>query len=646
MTLLFRCFKKVVRISLLAGTVSATLEAAPPPTPGVNPTAKTESHLLTCQEVRSRTRLFLDIHLVHKDFSDEISRRTFAKIFEIFDPNRLYFSLEDIDQFKPLEDRLNALIAKKNCSFIESIHNLFVEHVKERSSSFSALLQKSSAQKTLLEDGSVWAKSRPELDDRWLRKMATDSQALVENGFRGNIAERLGKRYAKQTLALLSRSRDEIYSDFLNSFALALDPHSAHFLPLEQDEFNSRLGNPVDGVGLTLSDDEDVIAIESIAKGGVADRSGVLKIGDQLIAVDNLDGTPAVDVSKLDVQKVSQLLRGKKDSKVLLTWQRPAPQPNSPTQAFTVVLRREISRRKSILIRSSAVDVRGHKIGVVKLPAFYTDLECRARSLANCQGSAADVRAEVERLRDARAEALLLDLRNNSGGDLQESIRTAGLFIPTGPIVQIIDRTGVSRIQNDPDPRLSFAGPMVLLVNKNSASAAEIVAAALKDHGRAIVLGDSHTFGKGTIQVIQDLNFLASKTREGMLKITQATFYSPKGQSIQKTGVTPNIVVPSLTELETDTEANKDFVIETKPVKPAPNFKASPPEFDLLLERLRAKSEERVAQSPVFAEIAKALAEKKHHTPNKDGTGDDSFLTPADAPLNEGLLVLSDMLEK
>jgi carboxyl-terminal processing protease len=256
------------------------------------------------------------------------------------------------------------------------------------------------------------------------------------------------------------------------------------------------------------------------------------------------------------------------------------------------------------------------------------------------------VRTEVERLRDARVEALILDLRNNSGGDLQESIRTAGLFISSGPIVQVVDRTGTPRVQNDPDPRQSFAGPIVLLINKNSASAAEIVAAALKDHGRAVVIGDSQSFGKGTIQVIQDLNYLASKTREGMLKITQATFYSPNGSSIQKTGVTPNIIVPSPTELETDTEGSKDFVIETTPVKPAIHFKPPPADHELFLETLRKKSSERIMQNPAFKESTKMLSEKKSITSNKDPAGDDVFPAPADAPLQEGLNILNDILEK
>jgi carboxyl-terminal processing protease len=584
---------------------------------------------------------------VHREFTEELSRRTFAKIFEIFDPGRLYFTLEDIDQFKPLEDKLNALIAKRNCSFIDSIHSLFMERVREHSTTLPSLLQKKFVQKSPPEKPLTWAKNRLELDERWHQKIASDSQNLLEGGFQGNVSERLTRRYTKQTQLLLTRSRDDVYSDFLNSFALALDPHSAHFLPLEQDEFNSRLGNPVDGVGLTFTDDDDTIAIESIAKNSVADRAGNLKVGDQLLSVDNLDGTPAIDVSKLSILKVTQLLRGKKDSKVSLTFLRPAQQPGSLSQTITVTLRREISRRKSILIRNATVDVRNHKIGIVKLPAFYTDLECRNRSLSNCQGSATDVRAEVERFRDARVEALVLDLRNNSGGDLQESIRTAGLFIPSGPIVQIVDRTGTPRVQNDPDPRLSFAGPIVLLINKNSASAAEIVAAALKDHGRAVVAGDSHSFGKGTIQVIQDLSFLTPKSRDGMLKITQATFYSPNGSRIQKTGVTPNIVIPSPTKLETDTEASKDFVIETTPVKPAAHFKPPPAEFDLFLETLRQRSAERILKNPEFKEMTKILGEKRNaSTSLKDPTGDDLFPAPTDAPLQEAIAILTDMLEK
>jgi carboxyl-terminal processing protease len=633
---------------------AASAGQATPPAPVLQATAtpatpaKRENPLLSCQEMRARTRLFLDLHLVHKDFTEEISRRSFSKFFELLDSDRLFFTHEDLEQFKPLEDKLGNLISKKNCSFLDNINAIFLERVKERVDFLPQLLRilpakpLSSAPPELTKK---FAKNRSELDERWHQRYAQHASELAQNGFVGSISERLSRRYQKQLNSLLARSRDDTYSDYLNSFALSLDPHSAHFLPAEQDEFNSKLGNPTDGVGLTFTDESDFITIEAIAKGSSAEKSGVLKVGDELILIDKLDGTQPISPKELDASLINRIIRGKKDTKIRLTFERPVFVPQSASAAsnptpsrFEVTLTREIGRLKSILARSALVEMPSPqlgnvKLGIIKLPTFYTNLECRNRASANCQGAASDVLAEVARLKDAQANGILLDLRNNNGGDLQESIRIAGLFFSDGPVIQILDRTGVPRIQSDPDPRVSYAGPLVVLINKNTASAAEIVVAALKDHRRAIIAGDSRTFGKGTIQVIQDLSAFSPQKREGMLKITQATFYSPLGKTIQKTGVESDLTIPSPTESSVDTEAEKDFAISTTPIPTAPHMKPSNLESANIshLAKLKQMSAERISAQP---ELLKAKS--------KEAQPEDSFPPAHDPVLQEGLHILAD----
>ncbi len=633
---------------------SATISPSPSPTP--IPASKREKYILTCQEVRIRTRLFLDLHLLHKEFTDELSRRSFAKFFELLDPERIFLTSEDIEQFRPLEDRLNALIARKNCSFIDAINALLLERIKERSEWLTLLIAKTTNQKLgnqSLADQPLagqplagqsttkptWAKTRLELDSKWNQRIETDTQKILKSGFSGAISERLFHRYKKQITHAANRNRDELYSDFLNGFALSLDPHSAHFLPLDQDEFNSRLGNPVDNIGLTFSDDNDTITIETITKNSPAEKAGTLKIGDKLTSIDTMDGSPVLDPSTFDIGKINRLIRGKKDTKIKLTFIRQA------NETIVVVLRREYSKLKSIKVKSALADVRGHKIGLIRLPAFYTDLECRNRMLTSCQGSAMEVRSELDHLRENRAEGVILDLRNNNGGDLQESIRIAGLFINNGPILQIVDRTGTPRIQMDPDPRISFSGPVLVLINKNSASASEIVAAALKDYGRAIIVGDTRTFGKGTIQVIQDLSSPIAHTREGMLKITQATFYSPNGQSTQKKGVESDIIIPSLTENEVETEAEKDFAIDWSEIPPVPGFKKLQTNTSTEVARLREKSIERISKNQAFQEMINRVKDKNTHTSWKESFADENLSSGSDFQMQEAMEILADSLQ-
>lgn len=553
-----------------------------------------ERGFLTCPEVRSRINLFLDLHIRFRDFNDELSRRSFSKLFELLDPEKNYFLSSDIDSFQPVADRLDDLIQRGNCSFIDGIHKLFIERVKDRAGKLGSVLDMAQAQAIqagVSDQGKqnlLWAKNTTELDERWLKKSLADGSKIREIGATSFPTQRLLRRYQRASNRILSQTHDELLSAFLNAFALSLDPHSAHFLPPAQDEFNSHLGVPLDGVGLILTDDEDVIAVESIEKDGPADKSNKIKRNDQIISLDNLDGTPPIDVSQHDAIKVGRLLRGKKGSKIKLDFQRPAT-VSLPFEKYSVVLTRDTTRLKSISVRSELVKLRTHKIGVLKLPSFYTDAECGNRIIANCHGATAETRTEIEKLKKDGAEGLVLDIRNNSGGDLLESIRFTGLFVGKGPILQSVDRSGTPRIQSDPDPRIQFTGPLVVLVNKNSASASEIVTAALKDYARAIVVGDSRTFGKGSIQIIQDLSSQQSRMRLGMIKITQAKFYGPSGNSTQNKGVASDIVIPSKTESEVETEDKKEYVLDWDHIKAAPGFKPIA-NIESVVKDLRAKS--------------------------------------------------------
>ncbi len=617
----------------------------------ISTSAPKERFLLSCSEVRSRVNLFLDLHIRFNDFSDELSKRSLSKLFEVLDPEKNFFISSDIESFSPLADRLDGLILRGNCAFIDSIHKVFTERVRDRLEKVEAQIEFASkqeiTQKSLtFSHNTVWGKTNTELDDKWLQKIRLDGAKIRKNTLAEFPKARLLRRYQRSLTRLLSQNHDEVFSHFLNAFALSLDPHSGHFLPAAQDEFSSHLGIPLDGVGLTLTDEEDVIAVESIEKDSPADRSKQIRVGDVLLSVDTLEESPPQDVSKFDVLRINRMLRGKKGTKVKLEFTR-RPTPPLANSVYHVTLVRDSSRLKSIKIKSEILTLRGRKIGLLRLPSFYTDSECSNRVISNCHGASAETRTEIENLKKEKIEGIVLDLRNNSGGDLQESIRFAGLFLGKGPILQAVDRSGIPRIQSDPDPRVQFTSPLVLLVNKNSASASEIVTAAFKDYSRAIVVGDSRTFGKGSIQVLQDLTPPLGKTRAGMIKITQAKFYGPKGNSTQNRGVDSDITIPSLSESEVETEDKKDFVLEWDQIRIAPGFRSLGNLSDLI-KIIRKKSEERIREVKPFATLKEQiLRANSQELPQQtiEPFSEENWANPDDLQLHEAAEILVDALE-
>jgi carboxyl-terminal processing protease len=438
-------------------------------------------------------------------------------------------------------------------------------------------------------------------------KAAAEAPANLQKKAR----EKVLRSYEAFFSELQHRNERERYDRFFNAIANAYDPHTEYMPPSSKEDFDISMRGTLEGIGATLREEDGYIKVVEIIPGSPAFRQGQLQAEDIILRVAEKN-KESVDITFMGVRDAVKLIRGKKGTEVRLTVKKP-----SGSRVVIPIVRDVIKLEdhyvKGTLLKDKAG---GPAVGYIKIPSFYRDFGHNGNG-RNCTD---DVKKELARLESAGMTALVLDLRNDGGGALTDAIGTAGLFIKTGPVVQVKGSDGKISVLTDDDPDVQYAGPMVVLVNKFSASASEILAGALQDYGRAVVIGGEHTHGKGTVQTIVDLNdFLRSheagiKDSLGALKITTQKFYRISGESTQYRGVTPDIVLPDQFQGLKTGEQYLDFALPWDTIQRAP-YEQWHGGFDI--RALRARSEKRVRGNPEFADIAKEnreLIERQKNT--------------------------------
>ncbi|MDO7887984.1 carboxy terminal-processing peptidase [Hymenobacter cheonanensis] len=401
---------------------------------------------------------------------------------------------------------------------------------------------------------------------------------------------------------------NEVLTNYANVIANTYDPHTEYFAPRDKAEFDIQLTGRFEGIGATLREKDGLIYIEDIVPGSASYRQGELKKGDAILRVAQAAAEP-VSIEGWHTNKAVTLIRGKKGSEVRLTVKK----PDGSTKVIPII--RDVVVVEDTYAQSAVInDPSGIKIGYLRLPAFYADFNDNGG-----RSSAEDVKKELAKLTAEGVKGVIFDLRNNGGGSLNDAVEMAGLFMPSGPMVQVHDSRGVTNVLNDKDPRVQYSGPLVVLVNKYSASASEILAAAIQDYKRGIIMGTTTTYGKGTVQRIIDLDEtlpaeLASLKPFGSLKFTMQKFYRVTGGSTQFKGVASDIVLPDLFSYVDQGEKESDYPLKWDEIKPAayrpwddqPNY-----------AKLEANSKARVAASPAFqqmTELVQSLRKRKDET--------------------------------
>ena len=398
---------------------------------------------------------------------------------------------------------------------------------------------------------------------------------------------------------------NETLANYANTIANTYDPHTEYFAPKDKDEFDYQLTGRMEGIGAILREKDGLIYIEEVVPGSASFRQGQLKKGDAILRVAQGPAEP-VSIEGWHTAKAVTLIRGKKGTEVRLTVKK----PDGSTKVIPIV--RDVVINEETYAQSAVInDPSGKKIGYLRLPGFYADFNNNGG-----RSSADDVKKELAKLNAEGVQGVVFDLRENGGGSLSDAVEMAGLFMPSGPMVQVHSSQGMTQVLNDKDPRVQYAGPLVVLVNKHSASASEILAAAVQDYKRGIIMGTTSTYGKGTVQRVVDLDEtlpaeLNSLKPFGSLKFTMQKFYRVTGAATQFKGVASDIVLPDIYSYLDQGEKESDYPLKWDEIKPAP-FRAWDQQPDYA--KLEANSKARVAASPSFkqmAELVQTLRKRK-----------------------------------
>ena len=427
--------------------------------------------------------------------------------------------------------------------------------------------------------------------------------------------EKIAKQHGDYFNRMNHETLQDQYDRYLNAFARAFDPHTGYMPPQSKEDFDISMRGSLEGIGATLRDDEGVIKVVKVIPGSAADRQGQLQADDIIVAVAQGAGEP-VDISDMRLRDAVDLIRGKKGSEVRLTVKRAGHKP------FVVAIIRDVVMIEESFVKSAVIDdsATSQRYGYIKIPSFYRDFEENRGGKAG-RNSTDDVKAALNLLKRQRISALILDLRNNGGGALTDAVGVAGLFLEKGPVVQVRSSGGGTKVLEDDNPSIEYRGPMVVLVNQFSASASEIVAGALQDYRRAVIVGSDHTHGKGTVQVIMNLDdalTLRNMTKYqplGALRLTTQKFYRISGDSTQFRGIVPDIVLPDRQQSTKFGERYLDYSLPWDAISAA-NYK---PWNEGLsdLTWLKNRSSVRVKESQEFTkirEVAKTLAERMNNT--------------------------------
>jgi len=585
---------------------------------------------------RQMAIMLQNTHFARLPYSPELGKRFLEDYLRDLDFNRVYFTREDVDRFNSqYGDRLQTMLLQgDSMRAATDIYRTFVKRVEARVALSQKLLKEDSldfgGNESVMRSrkDAPWPRNEAEANTLWRRQL---KEAVLSETLRREMLVKMakeqnkpdatkGERDPKEKVALryerfLHSVKDvddeEIANYFLSAVSRAYDPHTEYMSFREMERFRNAMRNELVGIGALLQAEEDgATKIMGLVVNGPADKEGSLKLNDRIVAVDSSNSGEMTDIMFMKIDKVVDLIRGKEGSAVRL---KVEPAGGAAGETKLVVINREKVALKDEQASAEVVEMKlpdggRRRLGWITLPSFYADFD---EGKTRCS---LDVERLLLRLIDEKIDGLALDLRNNGGGSLEEVRRMTGFFINRGAVVQVKTTLGQVQVQDADNRKPVYDGPMVVLIDKSSASASEILAGALQDYHRAVIVGDSSTFGKGTVQKPVDIGrmlpFFAARDRAGSLKVTFQKFYRPSGSSTQLEGVASDVVLPSLTDAVEIGERFLDHALPHDSIRPASDFSPQRKE-DLFLPRLKELSEVRVKANKDFGYIAEDMAKAK-----------------------------------
>lgn len=501
------------------------------------------------------TQMLSFYHYKKLPLNDSVSSKVFDQYLKVLDNNKLYFLKDDINKFEKYRNQFDDFLKLGKLDAAFEIYNVFKKRVDQRIDYVNKLLKTEfdfTVNETLSVDreNEEWALNETELNELWRLRIKNDALTYILTGKDWKAAsENLLKRYQNFHKIILQYEPEDVFSLYINSFTQVYDPHSDYFSPAASDNFNISMKLSLEGIGATLRTDGDYTTVVSIVAGGPAFKSGLLKEEDKIIGVAQGSDGEFVDIIGWRLDDAIQLIRGKKGTTVRLQILKSKDGVGAAPTEISIV--RDEVKLEDQAAKDEILDIESDgkpfRFGVIKLPSFYTDFEGQRLGKPDYKSTTRDVQAIIKKFKEQKVDGIVIDLRNNGGGSLQEAIQLTGLFIKEGPVVQVKSSNNVIEVDKDPDPSILYDGPVAVVINRFSASASEIFSAAIQDYGRGVVIG-SNTYGKGTVQNMLDLNRsipIANK-KLGQLKLTIAKFYRINGGTTQRLGVVPDVSFPSL----------------------------------------------------------------------------------------------------
>jgi carboxyl-terminal processing protease len=557
--------------------------------------APEKQHATASKRVASR---FTRSHYKQFSLDDQFSSDMFDRYIEMLDFNKSFLTAADVRQLEKWQNQLDDQLKVGDTSGAFAIFNKVLQRRFDRYQYALTLLDneiKFDTNDDFVVDRSEldWAADRNALNEVWRQRVKYDALnlKLADKDWK-EIKETLSKRYNNALKRLTQTHSEDVFQIYMNAFAREVDPHTSYLSPRNAEQFQSEMNLSLEGIGAVLQVVDDYTVIRSLVAGGPASSSKKLTAGDRIIGVAQ-DGKSVVDVIGWRLDDVVQLIKGPKGSKVKLEI---LPEGNN-AKSYDVTIVRDKIRLEDRAVKSEVKIVGGKKIGVIEVPSFYV-------------GLAEDTKKEIAKLNESQVDGVVIDLRNNGGGALTEATALTGLFINSGPVVQVRDSYGRVKVNGDSDDRVYFDGPLTVLQNRYSASASEIFAAATQDYGRAVVLGEQ-SFGKGTVQQHRSLNHIYDLFDKplGHVQYTIQKFYRINGGSTQNLGVVPDIAFPTAVDPADTGESVEDNALPWDSIKPASYQKLT--NYSPILPSLKAKHEQRISKDMEFGFILDDIQEYK-----------------------------------
>ena len=602
-------------LSVGAVAIIALLGAAGTPSPSANAAtgiAPTEQQNYVARRI---SEIIAREHYRRAPLDDRLSSLILDRYLDAIDGSRSYFYASDIADFEKYRYQLDDAIKAGDVEPAFEIFHRFQERSRERIAYAISLLATKpdfNVDETFNfdRDKEPWPATQGEMNELWRKRVKNDELSLLlADKAWPDVVETLRKRYERVGKRLDQSKSEDVFEAFMNAYVLSLDPHSNYFSPRNSEEYNIQMSLSYEGIGASLQLTDDYVTVVDVIAGGPAAVSGKLSAKDRITAVGEGRGGELTDVIGWRLDDVVQRIRGPGGTVVRLQVLPGGAAPGSAQRMveFTrnrVSLEAQASQKSMRTVSRNGRDI---KIGVITVPSFYQDYDASRAGAKDFRSTTRDVQRLIAELRKEGAQALIMDLRANGGGYLPEAESLTGLFIDKGPVVQLRDTTGHIEVDDDPDPAQVYGGPLIVLVDRFSASASEIFSGALQDYGRGVIVGQQ-TYGKGTVQNAHPLNYtiFGRKPDLGQLNVTIGKYYRVTGESTQDRGVIPDIPMPSLINANEVGESTRDRALPWDHIE-AVNFQ---PSGDLKSDvaQLARIHEQRTANSPEFKYVREDVA--------------------------------------